>query len=178
MISVSRLSWIGGIFLAIALFFFVREQSFLSGAETASGKVTGLMASSSSSSGGGLCPVIQFSTSDGQKVEYYGNICTSPPFWRPGDVVEVVYDPQNLDKVQIKNILSQYLLVLILTIFGVVCLALWAWARTLVKKENGAAAVNGQGCPSAMLAGFVSADPTRPFPFGHPLQIRHENFLC
>jgi hypothetical protein len=133
--SVKTLSWIGGIFLAIALFFFVREQSFLSSAETASGKVTGLMASSSSSNGGGLCPVIQFSTSDGQQVEYYGNICTSPPFWRPGDVVEVVYDPQNLDKVQIKNILSQYLIVLILTIFGVVCLAIWAWSRTLAKEK-------------------------------------------
>jgi hypothetical protein len=136
MISVSRLSWIGGIFLAVAVFFFFREQSFLSSAETASGRVTGLMASSNSSNGGGgLCPVIEFSTSDGQKVEYRGNICTSPPFWRPGDVVEVVYDPRNLDKVQIKNILSQYLIVLILTIFGVVCLALWAWLRTPVKKE-------------------------------------------
>jgi hypothetical protein len=144
MISVSRLSWIGGIFLAVAVFFFFREQSFLSSAETASGKVTGLMASSSSSNGsGGLCPVIEFNTSDGQKVEYYGNICTSPPFWRPGDVVEVVYDPQNLDKVQIKNILSQYLIVLIFTIVGGVCFALWAWLRTPVKKENEAAAVNG-----------------------------------
>jgi hypothetical protein len=102
------------------------------------------MASSSSSNGsGGLCPVIEFSTRDGQKVQYYGNICTSPPFWRPGDVVEVVYDPQNLDKVQIKNILSQYLAVLIFTIVGGVCFALWAWLRTPVKKENEAAAVNG-----------------------------------
>jgi len=136
MISISKLSWIGGIFLAVAAFFFFREQLFLSSTETASGTVTELSASSSSSNGsGGLCPVIEFSTSDGQKVEYHGNICTNPPFWRPGDVVEVVYDPQNLDKVQIKNILSQYLLVLILSIFGVVCLAIWAWARTLVKKE-------------------------------------------
>ena len=118
------------------MFFFIREQSFLSSTETASGTVTGLVASSSSSNGsGGLCPVIEFSTSDGQKVQYHGNICTSPPFWRPGDVVEMVYDPQNLDKVQIKNILSQYLAVLILTIFGVVCLAVWAWARTLSKKD-------------------------------------------
>jgi hypothetical protein len=133
--SVKTLSWIGGIFLAVAVFFFVREQSFLSSAETASGKVTGLMASSSSNGSGGLCPVIEFSTSGGQKVQYYGNICTSPPFWRPGDLVEVVYDPQNLDKVQIKNILSQYLLVLILSIFGVVCLVIWAWARTLAKEK-------------------------------------------
>jgi hypothetical protein len=130
------LTWIGGIFFAVAAFFFFREQTFLSSAETASGTVTGLSSSGSSSNGGGgLCPVIDFSTSDGQKVQYRGNICTSPPFWRPGDKVEVVYDPQNLDNVQIKNILSEYLAVLIFGIFGVVCFALWAWLRTPVKKE-------------------------------------------
>ena len=135
MLSVSKLSWIGGIFLAAAAFFLFREQAFLGSAETASGTVTGLYSSSSSSNGGGgLCPVIDFTTKDGQKVEYYGNVCTSPPVYRPGDTVDVVYDPQNVDKVQMKNFFSQYLLVLIFGIFGVVCIALWAWFRTPAKK--------------------------------------------
>src|SRR5690242_1402688 len=125
--SIKNLTWIGGLFLVVAAFFFVREQMFLSKAETASGTVTGFIAGSTSSDGtsSSLCPLIQFTTSDGQSIEYKGNVCTRPPFWQPGDAVEVVYDPQNLDRIQIRNIFSQYLLVLIFGLFGVVCLAIW-----------------------------------------------------
>ncbi|HEY2982253.1 MAG TPA: DUF3592 domain-containing protein, partial [Anaerolineales bacterium] len=94
---------IGLVMLAIAGMLYFREQSFLQRAETATGTVTDFNMSSSSEGGSSYCPVIEFSTRDGQPVRYYGNVCSAPPAFDLGDQVEVLYDPDNLDNVQMSG---------------------------------------------------------------------------
>jgi hypothetical protein len=65
-IFVAVFGGIGLILLVIAGIVYVREQSFLSRTETASGMVLDLDLSSSSDGGSAYCPVIEFETKAGE----------------------------------------------------------------------------------------------------------------
>jgi hypothetical protein len=129
---------IGAILLAIAAFLALREQSFLSRAESVTGSVTDFSMSSSSDSGTSYCPVIEFTTKGGQDVRYYANVCSSPPAYDIGDQVKVIYDPQNPRQVQIENIWIEYLGALIVGGVGLpfFLLGAWSWFSGLSKKSS------------------------------------------
>ena len=127
---------IGTILLVIAGLVFSREQSFLKTAEAATGTVSGFDRSSSSDgSGGGYCPVIDFSTKAGEAVKYYANMCSSPPSYDIGEQVEVLYDPQDIKSVQMKGFWSQYLAVIILGAIGTPFFLAGLWAFFAGRKE-------------------------------------------
>jgi hypothetical protein len=109
---------VGAILLVIAGFLYFQEQNFLSKSEEATGKVTDFDLSTDSDSGNSFCPVIEFTTKSGQPVEYHGNVCSSPPGYKIGAAVDVVYDPQNPENVQMKSFWSEYLASFILGAVG------------------------------------------------------------
>ena len=109
---------LGLIALGLAVFFFMREQSFLSGAEKVTGSVTDYSVSS------GLdgdpetyCPIIEFTASNSMKVSYESDFCTSPPSYAVGDQVQMYYNP-SANRTQMKGFWSQNLSVIVLTCIG------------------------------------------------------------
>jgi hypothetical protein len=109
---------IGLVLLGIGALLFWREQTFLSKAELVTGTVVDLDYSSSSDGGGSYCPVIEFTTQNGQAVRYYGNVCTNPPSYDLGDKQEVLYDPENIDRVQMNGFWSKYVGPFVFAVIG------------------------------------------------------------
>jgi hypothetical protein len=118
---------IGVLLLGIAGVLYLREQSFLARAETATGMVVDLDLSSSSDNSSAYCPVIEFETHAGESVRYYGNVCTNPPSYDIGAQVDVLYDPQNIRKVQMTGFWSQYTGVFVLSVIGIPFLLFALW---------------------------------------------------
>lgn len=113
---------IGACLLGIAALMYFNEQSFLDRAEHATGTVVDL-----DRSDGAFCPVIDFTTRDGQQVRYFGNVCTSPPAYDLGDQVELLYDPENIKNVQMNGFWSQYVGEVVLGAIGLPFLLIGLW---------------------------------------------------
>jgi hypothetical protein len=109
---------IGAILLVIGAILFLQERSFLAAAETATGTVTDFDLSSDSDNSYSYCPVINFATKSGQKVEYHANVCSAPPAYDVGDHVQVIYDPENPRKVQMDSFWGKYVGPLVLLLVG------------------------------------------------------------
>lgn len=108
----------GILLLAISGLLYLGEANFLSRAVPATGTVTDLERSSSSEGGYSYCPVIQFTSRDGQVVSYEGNVCSDPPAYAIGDRVELVYDPEDPEHVQMDNFWSKYVAVFVTGVIG------------------------------------------------------------
>ncbi len=122
---------VGLILVAIAAFLFFKEQSFLSTAEEATGKVTKFDVITDSD-GESVCPLIEFTTKRGQLVRFEGDVCSSPPNFKIGDPENVIYDPQNPGNVQTKGFVSEYLASIILSGIGLIfwCIGLWFFFKS------------------------------------------------
>lgn len=118
---------LGVVLLGIAGLVFFREQSFLSSAEKATGKVVDYNLSSSDDGGSTYCPVIEFTTQAGEPVKFFANVCSSPPAYEIGEDVEVFYDPQDIKRVQMSSFWAQYTGVLVLSCIGLPLLLLGVW---------------------------------------------------
>ncbi len=116
-VSVLIFGGIGFVLLAIAGLLFLREQSFLNKAEHVMGTVTDLDRSESDGDTS-YCPVIDFSTTDGQNVRYHASICSSPPAFDVGDSVKIIYDPSNPKNVQMENFWDEYVAPFVLGVVG------------------------------------------------------------
>lgn len=109
---------IGAILLAIAGVVYFREAGFLNSAEKATGTVTDYNLSSSDNGGTTYCPVIEFTTANGEPVKFYGNVCSSPASYKIGEKVDVLYDPQDITQVQMSSFWAQYTGVIVLSCIG------------------------------------------------------------
>ena len=96
--------WIPRIFIAMGLLFLATMglalwlQAGRGGAEKTTGSVLRYEMSGGRSSGGQpgaplYCPVVGFSTGDGQWIELISSACARPPAYAIGESVEVDYDP-------------------------------------------------------------------------------------
>jgi Protein of unknown function (DUF3592) len=123
------LNLIFGLFLAIGLAFSgislwaIRDtQAFVARAATAQGEVTGLEYgrdnSSSSSSRGVYYPVVKFRTATGEAHTFRSNSGSSPPSYRVGEAVSVLYDPASPFDARIKGFFSLWLLAFIFGVIG------------------------------------------------------------
>src|SRR5258707_14944996 len=110
---------VGVILLAIAAFLVVREQSFLGRALQATGTIADLQYSpDTDNNGGSYCPVVDFTTKSGKRVEYDSNVCSDPPGYQVGQQVKVYYDPDNSNDVQLPGVWGQYAAVIVLILIG------------------------------------------------------------
>ena len=97
----------GCLFLAIAGGIYGFDQNSRSNMVLTTGTVTSLSTSESRDSDGfttiTYCPEVEYTTADGQTVSLDVNECSSPPQFKVGDPVELYYDPQNPQSVQLKG---------------------------------------------------------------------------
>lgn len=108
---------IGAALLILAGYSYTRELEFLGRAETTKGIVTDYEVRGSGDKET-YCPIFLFTRPDGQTVLYYGNICASPAAYEIGQQVDVLYDPLDIEWVQLDNFMSKYKDILMLLGIG------------------------------------------------------------
>ena len=135
-IFVAVFGGMGLILLAIAGYLYVKEQSFLSRAETVTGTVVDLDLSSDADNTNTYCPVVEFTTKAGEPVRYYGSVCSNPPSYDIGAQVEVLYDPQDITSVQMTGFWGNYTGAVVLSCIGVPFLLFTLWGVLPAKKKT------------------------------------------
>ena len=117
----------GVILLAISGILFVRELVFLGRAETTSGIVTAYSTYTDSEDSTLYCPVIKYTTREGENNAYTSSSCSAPADFNIGDMVQMVYDPGNPKNVQIKNIWDEYVGTIITGLIGLPFFIVGVW---------------------------------------------------
>lgn len=110
---------VGLLLAAIALFIFVRTRLFIGRSQEVKGTVV-RMVYSSGSDGGGYAPIFRFKTIEGTMIEVGDNLHSNPPQFREGQVVDVLYDPQNPQNARIKKWMNLYFVPLLLGGMGLI----------------------------------------------------------
>lgn len=109
---------IGMALLGSALYLYMDKQAFLKKAEVTQGIVVELIRSRSKKSAT-YRPVVEFTTKSGKKIEFVSSMGSNPPSYNEGENVEVIYDPINPNKADIKSFGTLYLGPLILSFIGI-----------------------------------------------------------
>ena len=111
---------VGFILTALALFFLVRTRSFLGIAQKAQGTVIRMVYSPDSDGGGGYSPVYTFRTMSGQVIEVTDRLSTNPPQFKEGQIIDVLYDPDNPNSARINKWFNLYFVPMLLGFLGLV----------------------------------------------------------
>lgn len=111
---------VGFILAALAVIFWLRTQAFLGNAQKAQGTVIRLVYSSDSEGGGGYSPVYTFRTMSGQVVEVTDRMSSNPPQFKEGQIIDVLYDPDNPNRARINKWFNLYFVPLLLGFLGLV----------------------------------------------------------
>jgi len=107
-------SLLGGLFVLISVFLYIRTKNFLGKAQEVKGTVIQMVYSSDSEGGGGYAPVYQFRTLEGQDIVIQDGISSNPPGFKVGQVIKVLYDPGNPRKARINKWMNLYFVPLLL----------------------------------------------------------------
>lgn len=110
---------LGLLLVVIAVFILMRTRSFIGSSQEVKGKVVRNVYRSSSD-GGGYAPVFGFTTIDGRYVEVEDKLESNPPQFREGEVLDILYDPQNPSRARVKKWMNLYFTPLLLGGMGVV----------------------------------------------------------
>ena len=111
---------VGFLLAALALLFWLRTRAFLGTAQKAQGTVIRMVYSSDSDGGGGYSPVYTFRTMSGQVIEVTDRMSSNPPQFKEGQIVDVLYDPENPNRARINKWLNLYFVPLLLGFLGLV----------------------------------------------------------
>ena len=129
---------LGVIFLGVAAILYNMGNSFRSKAEQTTGTVTGFSVSvDSEDNSESYCPQVRYRTKSGQDVTYFSNFCSSPPAYDVGEKVELYYDPQDPERVQLKGFWTQYLVITIFACIGLPFAAVGVWLALPSKTKKG-----------------------------------------
>src|SRR3989344_2997567 len=80
----------GFIFISVAASSYLTSSAVFKEGVSAYGEVTRLEISDST-----YKPVIRYTTNDGREIEFLAQFSSNPPAYKPGDMVEIIYDPEN-----------------------------------------------------------------------------------
>jgi hypothetical protein len=108
---------VGFLFIGLALFFLIRTRIFINNSEKTQGTIT-LMLYEGDSEGSGYIPIFEFRTLQGKKVEVTSDLRTNPPQFKVGQIVEVLYDPENPEGARINKGFNLYFVPAFLGLFG------------------------------------------------------------
>src|SRR5689334_8974107 len=86
---------VGSILFVIGVFIFIRTRMFISTSQEVKGTVIRMLSSHGSEGGTVYAPVFRFTTIQGQSMEVAESVYSNPPGYSVGDVVDILYDPQN-----------------------------------------------------------------------------------
>jgi hypothetical protein len=111
---------VGGLLFVIGVFLFIRTRMFISSSQEVKGTVIRMLSSSGSEGGTVYAPVFKFTTIQGQVMEVEEKVYSSPPGFSVGEVVDILYDPQNPGNARAKKWSSLYFVPLLLGGMGAV----------------------------------------------------------
>ncbi len=116
---------VGAVLLVVGVRNFVRTRRFVSQASSTTGTVTDVNTRTSrshTSSGPRVStyryPVVRFQTQDGRSVEFESETGTNTFSQRPGEQVEVLYDPLRPEQARIKSFMMLWFGPLIFSVVG------------------------------------------------------------
>ena len=112
-------SLVGLLLVAIGAFLLVRTKTFISTAQETKGTVIRMLSSSGSEGGTVYAPVFQFTTIQGQSIEVEEKVYSSPPQFSQGQVVDILYNPQDPSRARVKKWSSLYFVPLLLGGMGI-----------------------------------------------------------
>lgn len=123
--SLSRLGFvmtpIGLLLLALAVFVVWNTTAWLKRTVEAPGTVVEMLRTRDKENTGWLYePVVRFETAEGKTIKFEANFRSSPPAYRVGDTVTVVYLPDAPERAQIRGFLSLWMGPLIMAFIGAV----------------------------------------------------------
>ncbi|MDA0183189.1 DUF3592 domain-containing protein [Solirubrobacter phytolaccae] len=121
-IAVAMSLAIGAFAIVAALLEWRKERHLRAVGERTDGVVTRLRWS-----GSRAYPVIQFQTPDGRVLEVEGQLGSSPPMYRDGAAVRVLYDPKNPEHARIDRAAFGIGRIIFLMLFGLVFAAVGTW---------------------------------------------------
>lgn len=106
--------FVGSILFIIGVFIFIRTRAFISRSQEVKGSVIKMLTSHGSEGGTVYAPVFRFTTIQGQSMEVAETVYSSPPGYTVGEVVDILYDPQDPSNARAKKWGSLYFLPLLL----------------------------------------------------------------
>ena len=106
-------SLVGALLLVIGVIVWINTRMFAARAQQGKGTVDH-MKYRHDSDGGGYAPVFKFKTLKGETIEFGSYIYSDPPEFKAGQVVDVLYDPQNPKRARINKGSSLYFVPLLL----------------------------------------------------------------
>jgi len=115
---------VGVTFLTVAVFTSYSEIEFRNGAITAPGTVIDLQPGQGSKGGTLYKPVFRFTDRDDKEHTVTGGVASSPPSYRRGEAVTVLYRPENPEGAQIDSFMESWFLPLIFGSLGSVFTAI------------------------------------------------------
>ena len=113
-------SLVGLLLMGIGVFILVRTRMFISTSQEVKGTVTHLIASSGSEGGTVYAPVFKFTTIQGQVIEVEEKVASNPPQFSQGQVVDILYDPENPSRARVKKWFNLYFVPLLLGGMGII----------------------------------------------------------
>lgn len=111
---------VGFLMIGIALFSLIHTRNFINNSEKTQGTVILNLYQADSEGGGGYTPIFEFRTLQGKKMEVSSNLGTNPPQFKVGQIVEVLYDPENPEGARINKGLNLYYVPSFLGLFGLI----------------------------------------------------------
>jgi hypothetical protein len=113
--NTQRLAYLGlgVLMLVLGAFFYFNANQFRANAEKATGTVVDFTAV-----GENTCPIVRFTTSGGQSVDAVADVCSA----QIGDSVEIFYDPDQPDRIQVDNPTQSLYIPAFLVVFGLYAL--------------------------------------------------------
>ena len=110
----------GFLLLGIGVFTFIRTRRFVSSSQEVKGTVIRIISSAGSEGGTVYAPVFRFTTIQGQTIEVEEKVYSSSAGFSVGEVVDLLYDPQNPTKARAKKWFNLYFVPMLLGGMGAV----------------------------------------------------------
>ncbi len=115
-------------------------QAFLAVAIGADGTVVRLeYERSGSDSGGAYYPIVRFLLRTGETIEFRSSVGSSPPSYRRGEPVRVLYDPTAPESAEIDSFVSLWFAPILLgfmgSVFSAFVVGYWGWWVARVRRE-------------------------------------------
>ena len=130
MLASIALGFVGVVLLGIASFLWMRTKQFVATARSVKGTVINMLKDSE----GASAPVFKFTASNGDVIEKRDTMYSTPPAHKVGDIVDILYDPNNPQSARVVKSSNLYFAPILLAIMGVVFLgsaAVWLGLRLL-----------------------------------------------
>jgi len=115
----SIFAFVGLMFVALSIFVWLHTYTFMQTAQVTT--ATGLLLSYRAGyKSGGYAAVFRFKTFDGRSVEVEENLRTNPPQFQVGELVDVLYNPEDPRQARINRWMNLYLVPLLFGGMGLI----------------------------------------------------------